>query len=602
MTTSPTVAAALVSIGPKLLDEATSAADIGRSKSYVAPLRHAAAIKDASFFSGLPPMLLHDDYHVQASKLYGGTDASKIADAAYRQGPFNEIKRHDREIHGALLFDINGSTYPALVYGANPFRGERTMVVHVYNAPLPQLEADLFDSRKHVSALERKWLGDAPAASAQKMRFHMGAVMRESGLGTMPGFLLNGDYHLVRGGLPWLHLRAATNDAEEAILTDALLAALAYCEHTDESGGSHWGPLNDLEAIEAMSGAHLITVFDRCEDPYEWVPRKVTAETAATTASWQPFLDRMKEQETLITEGARPRARTLLCALAASMLDVKELPDGVNRALDEFEMPDIEEASEMARARNNRNTTIHHLTAMVRTSGVVSPTRVGFATFAPNSLEKVAAATFAASDAVLAFRDVDGWVHRSRDESVHDAITWCTRMAGRIKEPQAMLIIDTGHAHCIKTMQLVNSAVNVEVKTMGDAARLIACPWVTVVMHRTANDNQAGWFTLDASLVPRDLLTVTDKVRDTFGAAPARQPKPAASPEALEQLRREVIEKFETVNKSINELKTLRAAAPVQPRAPPVASESHTMLSLRASVLTLERLTGVKRVLENGGR
>ena len=111
----------------------------------------------------------------------------------------------------------------------------------------------------------------------------------------------------------------------------------------------------------------------------------------------------------------------------------------------------------------------------------------------------------------------------------------------------------------------------------------------------------AGFFTLDASCVVRDMLRVTNKVRTTFGAAPAKPPKPAASPESVEQLRKDMNERLEKLEKTVGDVKAVRQA-PAAPRVPQAPPESATTLSLRASVLTLQRLTGVKRPAPDAGR
>lgn len=602
---SPTVAGAIAHLGPKLL-EPGHVAPYSRSVTPLAAVTYAAAINDTAFFSTLPPMLLHDHHRVTANKLYGGTEASKIADAAYRAGPFGEAKGSVSVIT-ALLFDLNSRSLPAVLYRTTDFRGEEAYVLHVYDAPLSELEADMFDDRKPISKLERSWLGEDTATSSKNMRMHMGALLREGGLATMPGFLLSGDYHLVRGALPWLHLRAPTSSSEIATCTDAMLAVLAYDPNVNEQPVTFIPPLEVLRS-HCPSTAKLVTVFDRCKAKYHWVPERVTEEKIADgkNPGWKPFFDRMtanrEELSTRSTMDMSGGLRDALTLFAALLL--RSQVDCCQTAVlfPSLEYED-EDASDMSSSTPLR--TLHTLTAGIRTAGVISPTRLGSASMAPNSLEKVASATFAASDAVLAFRDVDGWVHRSRDESVHDAIEWCTRMAGRISEPLAMLIIDLDYAYGIKSARLVNSALVKEFKDERDRAemlRLMICPWVTVVLHRTALDLDAGWFTLDCSLVKRDLLTVTDKVRETFGAAPARPPKPAATPESVDQLRKDLWERLDKMDKAIGEAKTVRQAPPRA--APTVATppESATMVSLRAATEVLERLTGKKRAVENGAR
>ena len=224
---------ALVALGPHMIDQSAMTEEIGRNESPLVPVCHAACVQDRAFFDTLPPMMLHDDYHVSANKLYGGTEASKIADAAYRAGPFIEVPANNRNYHGGAVFDLNGRTYPVVIYSTrNTFRnGEMAVIAHVYNAPLSELEADLFDDRKPISNVERKWLGDECAATHRRNLMHMRAIMREAGLGAMPGFLLDGDYHLVRGALPWLHFREPRTEQETTMLDDALVAALAYDEN-----------------------------------------------------------------------------------------------------------------------------------------------------------------------------------------------------------------------------------------------------------------------------------------------------------------------------------------------------------------------------------
>ena len=309
-----------------------------------------------------------------------------------------------------------------------------------------------------------------------------------------------------------------------------------------------------------------------------------------------------KIDSTVLTPAGR---RGMLMALAAEILSYDGDPwTDDPRAPDEAAFPAVElaEASEMAKAPSPY--TLHTLTSKIRTCGVVSPTRIGVASIAPNSIEKVAAATFAASDAVLAVRDLNNCTGNSRDNSECSSLIGCKNMAGRVKEPQAMLIVDLGPGHDIKNMNLINSAVNIGIESMDDAARLVACPWVTVVLHRTAADDAQGWFTLDTSLVQRDLLSVTEKMRETLGAAPAAPLRPAATPESMEQLRKELNERLDKMEKTIASSRVARAPAPMPssaaaPSAPP--AESHTVLSLRASVLTLKRLTGNKRSAAGNG-
>ena len=615
----PTVPNALVALGPHMTNSCELVKHVGRSENPLVPVQHSAAVQDSNFFSMLPPILLSDDYHVTANRLYGGTEPSKYEDAAYRAGPSSEVGSHQRTYHGGAILELNGKTYPVLIYStrfdANDqigFRGGKAaLIAHIYEAPLCELEADLVDSSRPVSNLERKWLRDECVDSLRNCRLHMGSVMRGSGLQLMPGFLLNGDYHLVRGALPWLHFREPRTDHEVAVLGDAIAAAMMYDENHVYAEQEPEARPFDLSSIYGPHGADtlLLTVFDRCEQKYAWVPKLVTTKSAEETLSWKPFLEKL--QRIRGTQGlvftTRVGCRTLILGLAMYLLGSYWRPPSDNSSegasdrsyLNKYPLVELEESSDME--KEARPFTLHTLTAMVRTAGMVSPTRIGMASMAPNSLEKVAAATFAASDAVLAFRDVDGWRTQKRDSAVHCSVTWATNMAARIKEPNAMLIMDLDSVYEIKSIHLVNSAINIQLKCLDEVARLIGYSWVTVVMHRRANDGAAGWFTLDTSLVQRDLLLVTDSVRRTFGAAPSMPPKPAATPESVEQLRKDLKAGLDVLHKAIMEVKSIRmtpqpALAPSPAPLPSV--ESNTVSVYRMACHELKRLSVKKRKAE----
>ena len=597
---SSTVVDAILAIGPDMCSKADeAAAEVMRSDSCLASVRHAASIQDRSFFSSLPPALLHDDYHCSANKLYGGSEASKIANAAYRVGRWNEVDRTDRVYNGGAIFEFNGKPHPVLFFTADD-----ALVAHVHGAPLAELEADLFDDRKPVSNLERKWYGDKNAKSAWNMRMHLGAVTKAGGLTTMPGFLLKDDYHLVRGVLPWLHFRAARTDYESELLTNALLAALAY-ESDVPTRASPFSPLDSPEAVGNKT-KRLLTVFDTCADENAWVVQKVTAGSVANgkMPQWKPLYDRMQHDVGWLNReilGDTGRTNVLLCIAQNILFKGNWCDERIEKIVEAFPDTPLEEASDMARAPISCS--LHALTAMVRTCGVVSPTRICNITIAPNSIERVAAATFAASDAVLAFRDVVQHLERGSNNVEMNSLIGCRNMAGRIKEPQAMLLIDLGPDYNMKSARLVNSAIDTNIATLDKASRLIACPWVTVVIHRLANTD-SGWFTLDTSLVQRDLLTVTDSVRELFGAAPAQPAKPGATPEAVEALRGEMNAKMDELKKLIGEVNATchREPPPAKKNLPGplVQAESTTVKSLRAAAEVLERLTGRKRpVSEN---
>lgn len=587
---------ALTAIAPDHYPQLVEAPVTSQSRLHAA-LQFAAHMGDGSFFSSLPPVLMHDDARSTANKLYGGIRASPVPNAEYRAGAFDGVTRNARTYHGGAFFDLNGGSHLALIYSTNSWdntAGSRALVAHVYEAPLAELEGQLYDDRIGVSPLERAWQPNGLSSTTHSLRFHVGAKLREGGLGTMPGFLLTGDYHLVRGALPWLHLRAPKTDYECERLTNALIAATVHDPSVGETA-----PLVDpvVYTEEADATRSIHTVFDRCADPGKWVVDCVTPAAAEATQAWAPFLERKNNILPDIEKCVQASRSRILLGVAAVLLKSargSELPSvGVS---------DLIEVSEMGRAPPPH--TIHTLSSMVRTCGVVSLTRIGGS--AMNSFEKVAMATFAASDAVLAFRDVSSWKDQEPDRAESNALIGCKNMATRIKEPGAMLIIELDVVQAVTRMTLLNSAISQTIQCFDEAARLMTYPWVTVVVHRQPQtDGAGGWFTMNASLVRCDLLEVTAQVRLTFGLAPAAVPKAAASPESVEKLGKDLADRLEKLEKAVADMKTMRATAPApkQPTAvvstaAPTPAPSHTELSLRATVAQLQMLTGIKRGAE----
>jgi len=583
-----TVPDALLALAPHLTELERRMEDGQGQFSPLALVRTSAMAGQKSFFSKLPPMLLHEDARPTANKLYGGARTSPVEHAAFRAGRFDDISLAEGcTVLGAALFDLNDRSYPVLLYehrkGGKGGKGASVVVAHAYEAPLAELEAQLFDERVPTTPLEARWLGTELAETTRRLRLATGAYQRSCGLSSMPGMLLTGDFHLVRPGiLPWLHFRGPRTDHERDVLLETVAAGLASCP------AHSCAPVEWQDELDAPSGAQrLLTVFDRARAPVGGAPAPPTdAERLVQGSRWGRLVDVARGILGVRDGHAHGRARELLADSPA--LPVREL----------------EEASDMARVAPAK--ILSTLTGMVTACGVVGLSRIGLV-HGHAALEKIAATAFVASDAVLAFRDVDDRAlsstsstsSTSTSSSTSRSLVGCKNMAGRIDEPQAMLIIDLDLDYGVSEATLINSALAQPVGALDEMARLIACPWVVVVLHREAADGLPGWLALDTSLVARDKLRVTEQVRVVrlaSGAAPAwpaaavKPPPlplplpPPPPPAALEQLRSDVNERLERVEKHQKQQKHQKHLLP----AP--APESLTVERLRADVATLTRL------------
>ena len=549
---------ALLSLAPSVCSAEEAVRNVRETSSARQVVYANASLSNKDVFNELPPVLMHVDPRANANKIYGGSRPSPVPHAGYQSGVWGGAPWNERIHFGVALFDLNGESHLAALYTV-----ETTLVCHVYGAPLAELEAQLFDVRRPASPIEKAWLGEPLGNTLRDLRVATGAYLRSQGIGTFPGFLLTGDHHLVRPGvLPLLHLRGYNTDLERERVEQMLFSLLAV---QGTGGGS--APRCEI-GLPFVDATDVVTVFDSCGLP---------------------------EKDLVLPGGAEQHIYKMVevsrCRLMYSIAgyivqpwgdDVHEATAGAADVMHaNVSVAELAEVSEMARAEKPRT-----LSAITRVVGMCCATGVELI-FSMGSMadlvERVSTRLFAISDAVLATRDLVTTVEKEPRSWAHDALVAMENMARRVASPQVVLVIETDAGHVVGRMAVINCDTLTEITAMDTATRLLFCPWVTVVIVHTGTDATRSVYTINTRTVERDQLRVTEAIRKAHTAAPAKPSRPAASTGDVDQLRRDMNARLDTLTGSMK-------APPVVEVAPPPAAESPAVASLRESSVILNRL------------
>ena len=611
---APSVGSALVELAASLPADQVSYWGLeGAHRCDALPaVRSRAVLQDAAAFrlDHLPPALYHEDPRASAHRLYGGTAASPVPMASYHGGSFAEKHhRHHKTIYGAAIFDAGEGALamPALVYKWEPPGSQGPVLVcHVHEAPLAALEAQLFDESASITPLERATRPEGMAEQLHTLSTRTtGAFVRSAprGLDDLPGFLVEGDYHVVRPGpLPWLHLRAPTTDLELERLERLCASALLYnvhgnCGHNpDPPPGAEVGAEVELPSDEAPHRDKLAllpmrTVFERAPDEFAWFLKQPSASAN----------ERMCAEVARRADDAKALARAPISAMVAwAMLRECHYEEflcrqekGVHllmhktrtaqRARHESWLADqLEEASEMARAPALCN--LSTLFAMV--PGVSTLRQLAWCT-SNQLMHEVSGALFSAVDAALAVRELNTHEDDADDDLPGTRSRPLRAMARRVAAPQAILIFDLHNGHLIQRMQLCNASYPPKDVGLDEAARLLTMPWVVPLAACNGIERPQGYLTIESSLVTRDTLHVSDAVRATFNVAPPVRPPPTVSPTDLAEFKSDVMEKLSAFTAEVGAIVAAKSATATVVH---VAPDDAVTVRLRATQATLERL------------
>lgn len=552
---------ALLSLAPSVCLAEDAVGNVRETFSARQAVYANASLSNKEMFQDLPPVLMHADPRANANKLYGGSRPSPVPHAAYQPGVWGGAPWNERIYFGVALFDLNGESHLAALYTV-----ESTLVCHVYGAPLAELESQLFDVRRPVSLIEKAWLGEPLGNTLRDLRVATGAYLRSQGFGTFPGFLLTGDHHLVRPGvLPLLHLRGYKTDLERERVEQMLFSLLAIQGTADGSA-----PRCELGET-FINVSNVITVFDSCG-----VPEKDLA-----------LPDGADQHIYKMLEVSRCRLMYLVAGYIVQPWNDK-LDEATANAAEVMHANvltvELAQVSEMARAEKHMTlSSITRVVGMCCATGVELIVSIGSMA---ELVERVSTRLFELSDVVLATRDLVTTVEKEPRSWAHDAFVAIENMARRVASPQVVLIIETDSCHVVGKMKVVNCDTLTEITTVETATRLLFCPWVSALIMHTGADANRSVYTINTRTVERDQLRVTEAIRKAHTAAPSKHSRPIASPGDVDQLRRDINTRLDTMVGSIKALPVVE----VVPSAPLPRAESPAVASLRESTTILKRL------------
>ena len=568
-----------------------------------AAVRRAAVLGDNPYFrqDALPPALLHASGEPSSNWLYGKTQASAHADAAYKPGKFDLFgkQRHERRLLGAAMMQCTAElAEPTLLYALDCGGGpdetcHARIVAHVFSAPLAQLEADLVDSdRSRPTPFELSLHGDAKTAEhLVRLRATIGEQMRGCGLAALPGFLLTGDYHLQREGVvSMLRLRSPQTDLELEILERMCMTALQH-DLAGPPGEGCLGPseIGAIADLDWPSHYKFLTVFDRCEDEFEFLHR-ANWESSSTESHLVKYGDYKVARQDEASQLAR---RQVVVPLAAALLKCEGLSvsaDKLAEVLAQATRFKREEACHMARDRDRDRVAVRSddTVPLMKVMGMC-PGAWRLRQMSRNGLNRECLAEMTnqifenAVDADLASRDIDPMVLEEDDggyghgRSGTSFATVVQRIAERVNEPQAILVFRMGVGKEVHSVRLCGSAMarhspNVR---LDEAARLLSFPWVIPIAGNHATGPPNGVLMLEQTGVARDKLRVTDEVRVKYGA----RPNQGVALEDLVQMKRDMETRLIGLKNdlkkdlTISRTQVIQSLMPAPPAAPAAAAQ-----------------------------
>ncbi len=527
-------------------------------------------------FETLPPMLLDDSPAPSSNCLYANDIT--CPQSRFQLEAYVPSAKRDKKYLGACMFDLNNESHVAVIHREEYTRTDSTglIVCSVYDAPIAELEAAMWTQTK-PSALEKQWLGQQAARASLDVRSACGAFMSELEPDQIPDEVLKGQIHLIRGVIPFLHLRTPNTKAE-ARRALALLFALDNNKTLQDIWRNPDLTYNNWhEYINSSDGeVEMKTVFMRERPPKTGgVPCNMNFMHNAVVDIVADCLLHGREG----VDCAFPlgdEARLFTCAFAEDAEDAENAAD-----------------TESVDSETEEILTLRHLTSKLCAYGSVTWSNIldgqlnghsnissGWSTnrSISSAMERIASIVFVASDVAMAHREVAPLPVQttSSTEAGNNARFAATcAMAERIDKSGAMFVIRMKADNVITDMVLINETRKISIHRADEAMRIIACSKIAVVVFTDAedigvdnlNNSVHKWLLLEMYRLRREKLKVTDRVRIDALMAPSRRLE-VPSAEAVDRLRVEMNERltstYTSLKNAIDELKdtvsTIKAA------------------------------------------
>lgn len=232
----------------------------------------------------LPPIILHDENPEPIANMLYGVTIETDKRTGYQIGEYD--LPCDYDVVGVAMLDLGRGFARA----ASILHAGGTVFLHVCEALFSAMEDELF--YRDITSLERDWVKmDSVTTLRKKIGVELHNPVR------MSDTVINGaSYHLVRGAMPFLHLRHAQSTIEEQLLRAELSRHDAHnvielpfeitaFKTVFQSGPGHSSGIDDEDSIEALRPfmTRLAMQLVGIESSADEVTNYVEAEQAALT-------------------------------------------------------------------------------------------------------------------------------------------------------------------------------------------------------------------------------------------------------------------------------------------------------------------------------
>ena len=266
----------------------------------------------------LPPILLNDINPEPIGNFLYGSTVTTDASNNYQFGQF-ELPSNYGVVGVAMVNVAPGFSRPASILYA-----DNTLFLQVCNCPFAQMEDELF--YRAPTKLETNWIS---IESVPTLRAKIGAELHSEN--RLTDAVFDGNYHLIRGSMPFLHLRHTQSAIEEHLLRmelsrhDAQTVIEMPYEITDfktifESGPGHSSNIGDEDQLDALEpfltrlAMQLLGIDSSADEVTDFIQEERVA------------LERMRDAGSSVVVESEQLA-SYLCPTFAKTIEIKSFDD-----------------------------------------------------------------------------------------------------------------------------------------------------------------------------------------------------------------------------------------------------------------------------------